>query len=211
MKNNKGSFITFEGPEGSGKTTVLILIQEKLEKQGEQVVVTREPGGIAIAEEIRSIILNEKNTMMDAKTEALLYAAARRQHLVERVVPAIADDKIVLCDRFIDSSLAYQGVARGLGIDNVLAINEFAIDGVMPHLTIFFDIQPEEGLARIAQANRETNRLDQEGLDFHKRVYKGYIKVCKRYPSRIVKIDAAAPIEEVVENVWNILKTHRII
>lgn len=203
----QGKFITFEGPEGAGKTTIIEKIQRKLVARGEDIVLTREPGGIPIAEKIRSVILDNRHTEMDGKTEALLYAAARRQHLVERIMPALNNGQMVLCDRFLDSSLAYQGVARGLGIDDVLAINAFAIDHVMPDLTIFFDIRPEDGLTRIAAGNREQNRLDQESLNFHKLVYDGYLEVNKRYPSRIVSIDASLSIEEVTENVWNIIKT----
>ena len=123
---------------------------------------------------------------MDAKTEALLYAAARSQHLVEKVIPALQDGYTVLCDRFVDSSLAYQGYARGLGIDEVLAINEFAIGDTMPDLTVFFDINPEEGLARIAANDqREENRLDNESINFHQNVYEGYQELIRRYPDRI--------------------------
>lgn len=199
-------FITFEGPEGAGKTTVLSAIGERLEKEGRKVLLTREPGGIRISEKIREIILDNKNVEMDAKTEALLYAAARRQHLVEKVMPALAQGYTVLCDRFIDSSLAYQGYARGIGIDEILKINEFAIDGAMPTLTIFFDIQPEEGLARVLNDKaREQNRLDKERLSFHQQVYKGYREVVKCYPNRIISIDASLNTEEVTENVYQII------
>ena len=190
MKQN-GLFITFEGPEGAGKTTVITKIYDRLKAEGRQVVLTREPGGIRIAEKIRTVILDTDNIEMDAKTEALLYAAARRQHLVEKVVPALDEGVIVLCDRFIDSSLAYQGYARGLGIDEVLQINQFAIGNTMPDLTVFFDINPEEGLSRIAQNNeREMNRLDKENVSFHEKVYEGYKELIQRYPDRIVKTDA---------------------
>ena len=170
-----GYFITFEGPEGAGKTTILGLLEKELKQKGYDVLSTREPGGIAISEQIRSVILDKQNTTMDGRTEALLYAAARRQHLVEKVIPALNEGKVVLCDRFIDSSLAYQGYARGLGIDEILKINEFATEKHMPNLTIYFDVEPEEGLRRIAaNNNREINRLDQETIDFHYKVRKGY-------------------------------------
>ncbi len=200
-------FITFEGPEGAGKTSVLRAITEKVTSL-ENIVVTREPGGIEIAEKIREIILNPAHTAMDERTEALLYAAARAQHFFEKVEPALKSGKSVLCDRFIDSSLAYQGHARGLGIDNVLAINEFAIGTRLPDITIFFDIKPEDGLARI-NANRadEINRLDQEDLAFHQKVYKGYEIVIKRYPNRFKVVDASKPLDEVIEDVWTILKS----
>jgi dTMP kinase len=202
----KGVFITFEGPEGAGKTTVIKNLYKRLVDEGQKVVLTREPGGIRIAEKIREIILDNDHQEMDAKTEALLYAAARRQHLAEKVVPALRDGIIVLCDRFVDSSLAYQGHARGLGIDAVLSINEFAIGETMPDLTVFFDIKPEVGLARIAANDkREENRLDKESLHFHQKVYEGYQELIQRYPERIQVTDASYSQEQVTENVWEII------
>ena len=199
----KGLFITFEGPEGAGKTTVIQDIHRRLEQLGKKSVLTREPGGIRISEKIRTIILDNDHEEMDGRTEALLYAAARRQHLTEKVVPALEEGAIVLCDRFIDSSLAYQGYARGLGIEKVLAINEFAINGLMPNHTIYFDISPEEGLARIvASGDREKNRLDNETLEFHLNVCEGYRLVQERFPNRIESIDASGSITEVTEIVW---------
>ena len=171
----KGKFITLEGPEGSGKTTVSNKIVKILEEKGYQILLTREPGGVEIAEQIRNVILDKKNTSMDAKTEALLYAAARRQHLVEKVIPALEKGMIVICDRFVDSSLAYQGVARHLGIKEVYEMNLFAINDVMPDKTLFFDIDYQKGLERIKVNQRETNRLDLEKNDFHKNVYEGYM------------------------------------
>lgn len=204
--DREGFFITFEGPEGAGKTTVISKIGERLEREGKKVLLTREPGGIRIAEAIREVILDVDNVEMDAKTEALLYTAARRQHLVEKVIPALAEGYIVLCDRFIDSSLAYQGAARGIGIDEVLKINQFAIGETMPDLTIFFDIDPEEGLARVlGNEAREQNRLDREQLSFHKRVYAGYEEVIRRYENRIVRTDASLTKEVVTENVYEII------
>lgn len=198
----QGIFITIEGPEGAGKTTVLKLIGESLKNLGLDVMLTREPGGIPIAEQIREVILNKENTAMDGRTEALLYAAARRQHLIEKVVPALNAGKIVLCDRFIDSSLAYQGYARGLGIDEVYSINQFAIEGLMPQLTIYFDIEPAEGLKRIKKSGiREVNRLDLEELQFHEKVRDGYKKSIEREKSRFFVVDASLPIEQVSEAV----------
>ncbi|MCH1626960.1 dTMP kinase [Fredinandcohnia quinoae] len=205
----KGYFITIEGPEGAGKTTILSIVQQELLKKGYDVISTREPGGIDIAEQIRSVILDKKNTKMDSRTEALLYAASRRQHLAEKVIPALQEGKIVLCDRFVDSSLAYQGHARGLGIDEVLSINEFAINGLMPSLTLFFDIEPEAGLARIAKSNsREVNRLDLENMNFHKKVYEGYLKVAERFKERYQKVDATLPLEAVSKNALEIIESH---
>lgn len=201
-----GYFITFEGGEGAGKTSVLHEIARRLKKAGFDVIITREPGGIAIAEKIRSIILDRAHTEMDAHTEALLYAAARRQHLVEKVFPALEKGKIVLCDRFIDSSLAYQGYARGLGIDEVYQINKFAINQAMPNITLFFDVKPEEGLKRIRESQiREQNRLDLEKLAFHNAVYDGYQLLIKRFPDRIKRIDASPSLGTVVETAYKTL------
>jgi len=203
----KGFFITFEGPEGAGKSTIIKQIKDDLAQKGVDVVLTREPGGIEIAEKIRAIILDKNHTMMDGRTEALLYAAARRQHLVEKVIPAVENGQIVLCDRFIDSSLAYQGYARGLGIDEVLSINQFAIEGYMPHITLFLDVTPEIGLERINKnSGREVNRLDLETMDFHHKVYEGYRQLLSRFPERIVQINAERSEEEVFKEVKAIIE-----
>lgn len=211
MENNmkqRGLFITFEGPEGAGKTTVIDDLYRRLIDEGKRVMLTREPGGIHISEAIREVILHIDHTEMDAKTEALLYAAARRQHLVEKVIPALENGVIVLCDRFIDSSLAYQGYARGIGIEEVLKINEFAIEETMPNLTVFFDISPEKGLERVlSSTDREKNRLDHEKLSFHQKVYEGYEQVIEKYKNRIVKTDASLSKQEVCENVYKIIKS----
>ncbi len=193
-------FITLEGPEGSGKTTAVEYAVKALEEKGYQIVRTREPGGTPIAEQIRNVILDKANTNMDPRTEALLYAASRRQHLVEKVWPALKEGKIVICDRYLDSSLAYQGGARGLGIDNILNVNLFATENTFPDLTLLFDITPEEGLKRIsANANREVNRLDLEKLDFHHKVRNTFLELAKRYPERFVIIDASKSREEVAK------------
>lgn len=199
----RGYFITFEGGEGAGKTSVIARVAKQLSKEGYSVITTREPGGIKIAEKIRDILLDKSNIEMDARTEALLYAAARRQHLVEKVKPALADGKIILCDRFIDSSLAYQGYARGLGIEEVYQINQFAIETFMPDLTLFFEIDPQKGLERIhANQSREQNRLDAEDLSFHQTVYEGYQLLRGKFPSRIETIDADKPLAHVIESVY---------
>jgi len=193
-------FITLEGPEGSGKTTAVETAVNKLIEMGYQIVRTREPGGTPIAEQIRNVILDKANTAMDSRTEALLYAASRRQHLVEKVWPALKEGKIVICDRYLDSSLAYQGGARDLGIDNVLNVNLFATENTFPDLTLLFDIKPEVGLARIASnSNREVNRLDLEKLDFHNKVRNTFLELAKRYPERYVIIDASLSREEVAK------------
>lgn len=199
-----GVFITFEGPDGAGKTTILGMVAKRLQN----VLVTREPGGIDIAEQIRRVILAKENTAMDPRTEALLYAAARRQHLAERVKPALEEGKIVLCDRFVDSSLAYQGYARGLGIEEVWSINQFAIENMLPELTVYFDIEPELGLQRINKnKGREINRLDLEKLEFHQKVREGYHILMERFPDRIVKIDASGAIDEVFERTLELVQT----
>ena len=197
-----GVFITFEGGEGSGKTTIANMIQKTLAQEGYHVVLTREPGGVEIAEKIRDIIHDVKYINMDRKTEALLYAASRRQHLVEKVIPALENDAIVICDRFVDSSMVYQGIARGIGIDEVYQMNLFATENILPKRTIFFDIQPEDGLKRVYEnKDREVNRLDLENIDFHRKVYQGYLSLCDKFPNRIVKIDASLDIDHVYHQV----------
>jgi thymidylate kinase len=199
---NKGIFITIEGGEGAGKTTLIEHLVHTMQQRGKAVITTREPGGIPIAEQIRSVILDRSHTGMDARTEALLYAAARRQHLVEKIMPALANGQIVICDRFVDSSLAYQGHARGLGMDEVWSINRFAVDGAMPQLTIYMDIDPQVGLARIRSAGeREVNRLDLESLAFHQLVREGYQKLLEQFPERIVRVDAGKAANVVREEV----------
>lgn len=197
-----GVFITFEGGEGSGKTTIAAMIKEALDKEGYQVTLTREPGGVEIAEKIRDIIHDVKYTNMDSKTEALLYAASRRQHLVEKVIPALKKGEIVICDRFVDSSMVYQGIARGIGMQEVYDMNLFATENILPKRTIFFDIKPEDGLKRVyANENREINRLDLENIDFHKSVYQGYLEICEMFKERIVKVDASQNIDSVFHQV----------
>ena len=194
-------FITLEGPEGSGKTTAVEAAVKKLQEMGYEIVRTREPGGTPIAEQIRNVILDKANTKMDPRTEALLYAASRRQHLVEKVWPALKEGKIVICDRYLDSSLAYQGGARGLGIDNILNVNMFATENTFPDLTLLFDIKPEIGLARInANADREVNRLDLEKIEFHNKVRDSFLALAKRWPERFVIIDASKSREEVAKD-----------
>ncbi|HLR08606.1 MAG TPA: dTMP kinase [Bacillota bacterium] len=202
-------FITFEGGEGAGKSSVIEMIEAKLVDHGYDVLVTREPGGIEIAEKIRDIILDPQYTAMDARTEALLYAAARRQHLVEKILPALKAGKMVLCDRFIDSSLAYQGYGRELGMDEVLAINQFAIQDQMPDLTLFLDIEPEKGLQRISlNKDRERNRLDLEAFHFHERVHDAYQMLLQQFPERIKWIDADQPPDDVARTAFDCILTH---
>ncbi len=200
-------FITFEGGEGCGKSTVLAKINSLLQDEGYQTVVSREPGGTPISEQIRNVILDKSNTAMDPRTEALLYAASRRQHLVEKIWPALKEGKIVLCDRYLDSSLAYQGGARGLGIEEIAKVNEYATEGTFPDLTLFFDLDPEIGMKRIAaNSGREVNRLDLEKMAFHQKVRESFQTLAKRYSDRYVIIDASKPLDEVIENVYQTIK-----
>ncbi|MGF7035712.1 dTMP kinase [Paenibacillus mucilaginosus] len=200
--DRRGFFVTVEGGEGAGKTSAIGAIVQAAADLGGEVVSTREPGGIPIAEKIRELILDRSHTEMDSRTEALLYAAARRQHLTQRVIPALQSGQVVVCDRFIDSSLAYQGHARGLGMAEVLAVNAFAVEGWMPDLTLYMDVRPEVGLARIqADTSRELNRLDLEKLEFHRKVREGYLQLLERYPERIVRIDAESDLPVVLEEI----------
>ena len=201
-----GKFITFEGPEGSGKTSVIIGVEQYLTKEGYSILTTREPGGIKIAEEIRTIILDNKNIEMDAHAEALLFAASRSQHFNEKILPALANNKIILCDRFIDSSLAYQGHARGLGIDKVYEINKFAIGDVLPELTLFIDVPPSVGLKRVFSNSRKVDRLDLESLKFHEKVYEGYMIIAEKYENRFKIVDGTQPVEKVIEDAIKIIK-----
>ena len=200
-------FITFEGGEGSGKSTALKSIAAYFEENKVPFILTREPGGTPIGEEIRNVILSKNNGAMDLRVEALLFAASRRQHLIEKIWPSLKEGKVVLCDRYLDSSLAYQGNARGLGIENVLKVNEFATEGTFPDITFFFDINPELGLERIAMnQSREVNRLDLEKLSFHKSVREGFTKLASLYPNRYVVIDASKSREEVFNDCINVIK-----
>ncbi len=198
---NKGLFITFEGCDGCGKTTAITNVDRILSDNNIEHILTREPGGSRIAEEIRNIILDKKNVEEDCRTEALLYAASRRQHLVEKVLPSLNEGKLVICDRYLDSSLAYQGYARGIGIDNVMSINAFAIENTMPNLTFFLDLSPEEGMKRISSRTRESDRLDQEKITFHQKVYDGYKIVNEMFKDRIVVIDASQTRDAIAEEI----------
>lgn len=200
-----GLFITIEGPDGAGKTSVLEELYPRLQlKAKKQLVKTREPGGIPIAEKIRKIILDPRNEQMDERTEALLYAAARRQHLIEKILPALSEGKIILCDRFVDSSLAYQGAGRRIGVAAIASINEFATEGTTPDFTLYLDVDSDTGLRRI-QAHRahQLDRLDAEGLEFHQRVRHAYLKLVEENSDRMLKIDARRSLEDVVQESVN--------
>lgn len=205
----RGIFITIEGPDGSGKTTALQQVVPRLQQEmNRKVVATREPGGSPIAEKIRSLILDPSHTDMDSRTEALLYAASRRQHLIEKVLPVLESGDVIFCDRFVDSSIAYQGYARGIGEEGIREINEFATEGIEPDVTLYIDVPAEVGIQRI-HANldeREYNRLDQEKLAFHEKVRAGYQQLAKANPERIVVVDGTMSREEVAEACYNIIK-----
>lgn len=205
----KGHFVTFEGCEGSGKSTQLKLLAKRLDEANVDYILTREPGGSPIAERIREIILDGKNTAMCDECEALLYAAARVQHLKERVIPALQAGKLVICDRYVHSSLAYQGFARGLGEEYVASINSFAIDECPPDLTIFLDISPERAFERKHGADKE-DRIEQLGLEFHKKVYQGYKSLEKKY-SCIYPVDCSGTKYQTSDKIWQLLLDKGII
>ncbi len=199
-------FITFEGGEGSGKSTAIKKIKELLVKDGYDVLLTREPGGTPISEDIRNVILDKKNTAMDKRTEILLFAASRRQHLVQKIWPALKEGKIVVCDRYLDSSLAYQGGARNTKVEDVLKVNLFATENTWPDITFLFDLKPEIGLARIHKNHRVDDRLDNEKMDFHLKVRAAFLKLAKQYKNRYVVIDASKSSDEIVKEVYKIIK-----
>lgn len=200
-------FISFEGPEGSGKSSVLAKLKERFSNEGIEITTTREPGGSIISEQIRKIILNETNTLMDAWTEVLLYIAARRQHLIEKIFPEKNSKKIIICDRFSDSTLAYQGYGRKLDIKKINTIQDIAFDNFKPNLTILFNVKPEIGLQRIKERSKsEQNRLDKEDLSFHQLVYQGYQEIAKNNQDRIKVIDASKSFEQVLTETYKIIK-----
>lgn len=192
----KGIFITLEGTDGAGKTTQLGLIKEYIISRGKEVITTREPGGTQISEKIRSIILDVDNSEMTGRTEALLYAAARSQHVFEKIIPALNEGKVVLCDRFTDSTIAYQCAARGLLPRELEEINAYAAGGLTPDITIYLDIAPKEGMLR-KKNQKELDRMESMGLEFHNKVYEGYKGLCERFPERIRRIAAIGAPEEV--------------
>lgn len=200
----RGKFISFEGPDGAGKTSVLRAIREQLAERlgAERVMYTREPGGNHISEQIRRVLFSPENTDMDPRTEALLFAAARRQHIVSEIIPGLEAGRIILCDRYVDSSIAYQGAGRHLGEQAIWQMNQFAIDGLLPDLTIYLDVESAVGLRRIA-AHRadQVNRLDKEKLAFHQTVRAAYLRLYHDQPERIKLIDASQPLDHVINDV----------
>lgn len=202
---SRGKFITFEGCDGCGKSTQLRLLSEYLTKNGVPHIFTREPGGGKISEAIREILLNGKNAEMTDECEALLYAASRAQHLHDKVEPALTEGKLVVCDRYVDSSFAYQAFARGLGFEFIEKINAFALENYLPDCTVFFDLTPEEAFQRKHGAD-ENDRLEQAGMTFHNKVYAGYKTLAEKYPERIVCINARQTPEEIAKEVIEVLK-----
>lgn len=203
----RGLFITLEGPDGSGKSTQIERIRAFFEQRGHKVLVTREPGGTPISEKIRQIILDKENAVMDPMTEALLYAASRAQHVTQVIRPALEQGQHVICDRFIDSSIAYQGYGRGLG-DCVSIINAYAVRDCIPDVTFLMKLDPGIGKERIRVESRD--RIEMEALEFHNRVFAGYQELELQFPGRIIGIDASRSIgdisEEVLENIERLLK-----
>lgn len=200
----KGTFITFEGCEGAGKSTQIRLLSQYLAERGKECVVTREPGGSAISEAIRAVILDGKNTAMTDECEALLYAAARAQHLSDTVLPALEAGKTVLCDRYIFSSFAYQGYGRGLDMEFLRAVNSFALQGHMPDITLFLDIPPRSAFERKHGAD-QNDRIEQAGEAFHARVYQGYLRLAEEYPGQIVRVDCSGTKFETNEKIRALL------
>ena len=206
----QGKFITFEGCDGCGKSTQLRRLREYLEKQNIPHIFTREPGGGRISEGIREILLSGKNMEMSDECEALLYAASRAQHIHDRIAPALREGKLVICDRYVDSSFAYQACARGLGMEFVSKINAFALEQYVPDLTFFIELSPEEAFARKKGAD-ENDRIEQAGLAFHKKVYEGYLAVAKAYPDRVVVLNGRQSIDEIEANVREVLISRGIV
>lgn len=200
-----GKLIVFEGPDGSGKTTILKNVNQKLTEQGYDIRVVREPGGTEISEKIREIIIDNDNINMAPKTESLLFAASRAQLVEEKIRPGLENGEIILCDRFVLSSLLYQGVGRGLGIDEVKKINDFATGDINPDLTIFFNIDYKTALIR-KRANFSPDRLENEEFDFHKKIFDAYLDIAEKYKDDIKQVDATRSIDEVSSNVLKLIK-----
>ncbi len=205
----KGILITMEGPDGAGKSTQIELLSEEFERLDKEVLITREPGGNAISEAIRKIILNREYENMASETEMLLYAAARAQLVYEVIKPALLEGKVVICDRFVDSSAVYQGIGRGLGVDAVYEVNKHALSGITPDLTILLDLSAEEGIRR-KKKQAELDRMEALDISFHRMVSEGYRELAKTDPQRIMSVDATLPVEEIhkkiMERVTALLK-----
>lgn len=201
----KGSFITFEGCEGVGKTTQVERLRRYLEESGQKALFLREPGGTVISEKIRAMLLSKENDKMNGKCEALLYSAARAQLLGEVVAPALAEGMTVVCDRFTDSTFAYQGAARGLGTDFIDALNRLTCGDIVPDLTVFLDMPPRKAFERKGGADKN-DRLESQSIEFHEKVYAGYKEVAKRYPERFVCVDASKDADGVWADVIAVIR-----
>ena len=201
----KGSFITFEGCEGVGKTTQVDRLKRYLEKSGQPALFLREPGGTVISEKIREMLLSKENDKMNGKCEALLYSAARAQLLGEVVAPALEKGSIVVCDRFTDSTFAYQGAARGLGVDFIDELNKLTCGDIVPDVTVFRDLHPREAFARKGGADKN-DRLESQSIEFHEKVYLGYKEIASRYPERFICVDASKDADGVWEEVIALLR-----
>jgi dTMP kinase len=200
----RGRLIALEGPDGSGKTTQIELLEKHLKELGYEVVRTREPGGTEISEKIREIILDNDNSNMSYMCEALLYAASRAQLVSEVIKPALKLGKMVICDRFVYSSMVYQGIGRGLGIERIKSINEAALDGLEADLVFMITIPYEEGLKR-KKMQRTLDRLENSGNEFHKKVFEGYLDICKKY-DKIEVIDGNRSVYEIHKDIINTIK-----
>ena len=208
--NKTGKFITFEGCEGSGKSTQVSLFKEYLESNNIDYIFTREPGGTDISEKIRAIILDVENKAMTDETEALLYAAARAQLIKEKIIPSLESGKLVLCDRYVDPSFAYQSYARGLGLDYVKKVNSYALENCMPDYTVFLNISPTQAFLRKGGVDKD-DRLELSGADFHERVYDGYLKLAKEYPERFILIDCSGSKSETHQKIIDELKARGVL
>ena len=206
----QGKFITIEGCEGVGKSTQLALLKEYFESKGIDAIFTREPGGTDIAEQIRGIILNANNKALTPVTELLLYAAARRQHTEEKIIKALQEGKVVVCDRYADSTVAYQGYARNLDKDLIESLNQIAMANVKIDLTLFLDLDPEKGFARKGGADKN-DRLENEKIDFHKRVYQGFVAIAEKDKQRVARIDSSVSKEEVFAQIVKALEKAGIV
>ncbi|MDP1722785.1 MAG: dTMP kinase [Candidatus Gottesmanbacteria bacterium] len=203
----RGFFITIEGGEGAGKSIQVEILASHLREEGYPIVVTREPGGTRIGEQIRAITHNQENVDMESTTEAYLMAAARAQHVAQIIEPAIASGKIVLCDRYVDSSIAYQGYGRKLGADTIAGLNALAINGAKPDLTLLLSVTPEVGNKRRTKSAKTKDRLDLQQHDFYSRVHDGYLALAKKDPNRYVVIDAEKSIVQVAQTIWDEVHT----
>lgn len=206
----KGKFITFEGCEGVGKSHQISYLKSYLEEHGIQYYFTREPGGTAISEKIRNIILDKSNTEMSDECEALLYASARAQLLRQEIAPRLQKGELVICDRYVDSSFAYQSYARGLDFDFIAKINDFAIKNFMPDYTVFLSLPPKEAFLRKGGIDA-SDRLELSGMEFHEKVYQGYLELAKKYPYRFIVIDASGTKQETQSKIVQALKERGVI